>query len=53
MLLNEILSNWGIVVHEVDMTDLESLAQQCAARSPKLIWIEPVTNPFIKVCTCT
>lgn len=40
---------WGLLVDEVDMTDLESLSRALAAKKTALVWIETPANPSMEV----
>jgi len=47
-LLARVLSDWGVELDTVDLTDADSLRKVVRAET-RVVWVESPTNPFLKV----
>jgi len=48
-LASRIFGRWGITVVVVEMTNTDAVATAIAEHSPKIVWLETPSNPFMKV----
>lgn len=47
--LEEVVSRWGVIVTEVDTTDVDAVRNAIGANT-KMLWVETPTNPLLKLC---
>ena len=47
--LDDIVSRWGVVIRQVDTTDLDVVRNSIGPNS-RLLWVETPTNPLLRLC---